>query len=187
VFHPAQSQFQPRLQSAGQGFSTLQRQVIQHFNNFQTPTARSQNVQRTQTAQTPTSAERKCYACGERGHYANQCPNLRARPPQIVAPIRGANSVLVAAKQNNAHWRVNYVVVEEAEPLDVVIGMFFVNDTSVVVLFDSEASHSFISAAYIWKHNLPLTLLKCQMIVSSPGGDMPARQLCQKVNLKIRG
>jgi hypothetical protein len=65
--------------------------------------------------------------------------------------------------------------------------MFFVNDTSVVVLFDSGASHSFISAAYIWKHNLPLTLLKCQMIVSSPGGDMPARQLCQKVNLKIRG
>jgi hypothetical protein len=25
------------------------------------------------------------------------------------------------------------------------------------------------------------------MIVSSPGGDMPARQLCSKVNLKIRG
>jgi hypothetical protein len=25
------------------------------------------------------------------------------------------------------------------------------------------------------------------MIVSSPGGDMPARQLCLKVNLKIRG
>jgi hypothetical protein len=25
------------------------------------------------------------------------------------------------------------------------------------------------------------------MIVSSPGGDMPARQLCLKVNLKIGG
>jgi hypothetical protein len=25
------------------------------------------------------------------------------------------------------------------------------------------------------------------MIVSSPGGDMPTRQLCPKVNLKIRG
>jgi hypothetical protein len=25
------------------------------------------------------------------------------------------------------------------------------------------------------------------MIVSSPGGDMPARQLCPKVNVKIRG
>jgi hypothetical protein len=65
--------------------------------------------------------------------------------------------------------------------------MFSINDASTVVLFDSESSHSFISAAYVWKHNLPLALLKCQMIVSSPGGDMPARQLCPKVNLKIRG
>jgi hypothetical protein len=69
----------------------------------------------------------------------------------------------------------------------VVIGMFFVNDTSAVVLFDSGALHSFISAAYVEKHNLPIALLWCQMIVSSPGGDMPARQLCSKVNLKIRG
>jgi hypothetical protein len=66
------------------------------------------------------------------------------------------------------------VAVEEAqEAPDIVIGMFLVNDTSAVVLFDSGASHSFISTAYIGKHNLPLALLKCQMIVSSSGGDMP--------------
>jgi hypothetical protein len=70
---------------------------------------------------------------------------------------------------------------------DVVIGIFFINDTSAVVLFDSGASHSFISAAYVEKHNLPLALLKCQMIVSSLGGDMPKWQLCPKVNHKIRG
>jgi hypothetical protein len=75
--------------------------------------------------------------------------------------------------------------VEEAP--DVVIGMFFVNDTFAVVLFASGASHSFISPAYDEKHNLPIALLRCQIIVSSPGGDMPARQLCPKVNLKIRG
>jgi hypothetical protein len=80
------------------------------------------------------------------------------------------------------------VVVEEVqEAPDVVIGMFLINDTSAVVLFDSGASHSFISAAYIGKHNLPLAMLRCQMIVSSLGGDMPARQLCLKVNLKIKG
>jgi hypothetical protein len=76
---------------------------------------------------------------------------------------------------------------EAQESPDIVIGMFLVNDTSVVVLFNFRASHSFISAAYVGKYNLPLALLKCQMIVSSPGGDMPARQLCPKVNLKIRG
>jgi hypothetical protein len=64
---------------------------------------------------------------------------------------------------------------EEAhEAPDVIIGMFLINDTSTVVLIDSRASHSFISTAYVEKHNLPIALLKCQMIVSSPGGDMPA-------------
>jgi hypothetical protein len=69
----------------------------------------------------------------------------------------------------------------------VVISMFSVNDLSAVVLFDFGASHSFISATYVEKHNLPMALLRSQMIVSSPGGDMPAKQLCPKVNLKIRG
>jgi hypothetical protein len=54
------------------------------------------------------------------------------------------------------------VAMEEAqEAPDVVIGMFLINDTSAVMLFDSRASHSFISAAYIGKHNLPLSLLRC--------------------------
>jgi hypothetical protein len=54
------------------------------------------------------------------------------------APPRGANSVPIAAKQNYARGRVNHVVVEEAqEAPDVVIGVFLINDTSAVVLFDS--------------------------------------------------
>jgi hypothetical protein len=76
---------------------------------------------------------------------------------------------------------------EAQEAPDMVIGMFFVNDTSPVVLFDSSALHSFISTGYVEKHNLSIALLRCQMIVSSSGGDMPAKQLCLKVNLKIRG
>jgi hypothetical protein len=80
------------------------------------------------------------------------------------------------------------VVVEEAqEAHDVIIGMFLINDTSAVVLFNFGTSHSFISTTYVGKHNLSLALIKCQMIVSSPRGDMLARQLCPKVNLKIRG
>jgi hypothetical protein len=67
------------------------------------------------------------------------------------------------------------VAVEEAqEAPDLIIGMFLINDTSAVVIFDSGASHSFISTAYVGKHNMPLALLRCEMIVSSLGGDMPA-------------
>jgi hypothetical protein len=192
VFHPAQPQFLPRPQAAGQGFSTPERQVIQCTNNLQTPVVGSQSVQRTQATQDLPQADRRCYNCGEQGHYANRCPTPRTHvnQPAIAtpAPTHGANSIHIAAKQNNTRGRVNHVAVEEEQEVpDVVIGMFLINDNSAVVLFNSGASHSFISAAYIGKHNLPLALLRCQMIVSSPGGDVPARQLCPKVNLKIRG
>jgi hypothetical protein len=94
-------------------------------------------------------------------------------------PTHGANSIPIAARQNYVREKVNHVIVEEAqEAPDVVIATFFVNDTSVVVLLDSGTSHSFISATYVEKHNLSIALLRCQMIVSSSGGDMPARQLC---------
>jgi hypothetical protein len=93
-----------------------------------------------------------------------------------LAPTRGANSIPIAVKQNYARGRVNHVAVEEAqEAPDVIIVMFLINDTSVVVLFNFGASYSFISAAYVGKHNLPQALLRCQMIVSSSGGDMLAR------------
>jgi hypothetical protein len=83
-------------------------------------------------------------------------------------PARGANSIHAAAMQKYIRGKVNHVAVEEAlEAPDVVIGMLFISDTSAVVLFDSGALHSFISAAYVEKHNLPIALLKCQMIVSS--------------------
>jgi hypothetical protein len=149
--------------------------VIQRSNNFQTPITEKQNVQRTQAAQDLSQTDCICYAYGERGHYANQCYNMCTHPPQTVAstlaPTHGANSVPVATKQNYARGRVNNLAVEEAqEAPDVVLGMFFINATSTVVLFNSGASHSFISIAYVEKHNLPIALLKSQMIVSSPGG-----------------
>jgi hypothetical protein len=192
VFHPAQPQFLPRLREAGQGCSTPQRQVIQHPNSLQNPAVGNQSVLRTQAAQDPQQADCRCHSYGEHGHYTNRCLNSRTHVSQPAiatpAPTREANSVLVAAKQNYACGRVNHVAVEEAQGApDVVIGMFLINDTSAIVLFDSGASHSFISTAYVGKHNLPLALVRCQMIVSSLGGDMPTRQLCPKVSLKIRG
>jgi hypothetical protein len=77
------------------------------------------------------------------------------------APTRGASSIPVAARQNFIHRKVNHVTVEEAqEAPDVVIGTFSINDLSAVVLFDSGASHSFISTAYVEKHNQPMALLR---------------------------
>jgi hypothetical protein len=84
--------------------------------------------------------------------------------------------------------RVNHVAMEDAQAaLDVIIGMILVNDNNAIVLFDSGASHSFVATSFVQKYNLPLSMLKNQMIVSSPGGDMYARHVCSKVSILIRG
>jgi hypothetical protein len=66
--------------------------------------------------------------------------------------------------------------------------MYYVTvDEAAIVLFDSGASHPFISAVYVERHNIPVAMLKCRMVVSSLGGDMPARQVCPKVKITLRG
>jgi hypothetical protein len=83
---------------------------------------------------------------------------------------------------------VNHVAVEDAqEAPDVIIGMILVNDNNAIVLFDSGASHSFVAASFVQKYNVPLSMLKNWMIVSSTGGDMHARHVCSKVSILIRG
>jgi sulfopyruvate decarboxylase TPP-binding subunit len=83
---------------------------------------------------------------------------------------------------------VNHVAVEEAQAaFDIIVGMILVNDNDAIVLFDSGASNSFVVASFVQKYNLPLSMLKNWMIVSSPGGDMHARHVCSKVSILIRG
>jgi hypothetical protein len=80
------------------------------------------------------------------------------------------------------------VAVEEAQAApDVIIGMILVNDNNAIVLFDSGASHSFVAASFVQKYNLPLSMLKDWMIVSSTGGDMHARHVCSMVSILKRG
>jgi hypothetical protein len=83
---------------------------------------------------------------------------------------------------------VNHVAVEDAQAAtDVIIDMIIVNDNNAIVLFDSEASHSFVAANFVQKHNMPLSMLRNRMIVNSPGGDMNARHVSPKVSILLSG
>jgi hypothetical protein len=80
------------------------------------------------------------------------------------------------------------VAVEDVQAgLDIMIGMILVNDNNAIVLFDSGASHSFVAANFVQKHNLPLSILKNRMIVSYTAGYMHARHISPKVRILIRG
>ncbi|GJU92742.1 putative reverse transcriptase domain-containing protein [Tanacetum coccineum] len=71
-----------------------------------------------------------CYGCGEKGHYKDMCP-------------KGRN------QQNEGARARAYVVVENPQQnLNVVTGMFLLNDHYACILFDSGAKKSFVSSAF---------------------------------------
>jgi hypothetical protein len=120
-----------------------------------------------------------CFKCGELGHYANNCPRRNHQTPQKNnnqkndqnTPARG--SAQNRTPQNQSRGRVNHVTAEIVpEDVDVVYGMFLVNSIPASVLFDSVASHSFITELFVEKHNLPKHPLKKMLHISSPGGDI---------------
>jgi hypothetical protein len=77
---------------------------------------------------------------------------------------------------------------EEAQHAqDVVLGMFLAGSHPATVLFDSGASHSFISSSFVAKHHLSITVMKHTMLVSSPGGEMSSKHICLAVSITIRG
>jgi hypothetical protein len=65
---------------------------------------------------------------------------------------------------------------------DIVYGMFLIDSIPASVLFDSGASHSFITESFMEKHNIPKHPLKKMLHISSPGGDMKATHSCLHVN-----
>nr|AAS90689.2 putative polyprotein [Oryza sativa Japonica Group] len=78
-----------------------------------------------------------CFNCGELGHFADKCPKPRRAGPRFIQA------------------RVNHASAEEAQAApEVVLGTFPVNSIPTTVLFDSGATHSFISKKFVGMHGL---------------------------------
>jgi hypothetical protein len=63
--------------------------------------------------------------------------------------------------------------------------MFLLNKFSTLVLFDSGASHSFISRAFVVKNKIPTETIGCPIRVSSPGGELIVNAGCRDLVLEI--
>jgi hypothetical protein len=92
------------------------------------------------------------------------------------------------AQQNYVRSKVNNMTMEQAQDASwVVLGTFPINSVPSTVLFDSGATHSFITDQSVAKHNMPVSPMKKPILFSSPGGDMKASHLCPQVYFKIIG
>jgi hypothetical protein len=84
--------------------------------------------------------------------------------------------------------RVNQVSAgATADGADIAIGMFYINAIPTALLFDSGATHSFISARFATTNELPLHNMKTPMVVITPKGPVEANYMTHRLTLTIMG
>jgi hypothetical protein len=69
----------------------------------------------------------------------------------------------------------------------VTISMFYINSIPAAILFDSRATHSFISAHYANTNELPLQTMQKPLIVITPKGPIEANYMTHRLTLTIMG
>jgi hypothetical protein len=69
----------------------------------------------------------------------------------------------------------------------VALGTFSVEYHSTNVLFDTGATHSFVSVSWLESHNIPVAPMYPPMTVSSVGGRTQTDRFCPSAKVQIRG
>jgi hypothetical protein len=144
------------------------------------------------TANNNNNNSRVCFNCREMGHFIANCsyakkPTASAFSNSVNGPrplASGANGMPVRSnnnfgsnnnqqmrqpQQSYGRARVNHINTQEAqEAQGVVLGEFLVSSVLATILFDSGASHSFISSSLVEKHSIPTVLLKAPLLTQTP-------------------
>jgi hypothetical protein len=135
-----------------------------------------------------------CYTCGQPGHISKECPLKKPSAPSLSAlrpnqgQGRGPSGRNTKTQAHNARGRLKHVTDEEAaEAPDVVLGTFLVNSIPARVLFDSGASHSFVTEHFVKKGKLESTMMTRAMLVQIPRSVMKTKDNCVDVPVDIHG
>jgi hypothetical protein len=86
------------------------------------------------------------------------------------------------------YGKVNHLEADTVqETPGVVLGTFSVEYHSSNVLFDTAATHSFVTTSWVESHNIPVAPMYPRMRVSSVGGRTQTDRFCPSAKVQIRG
>jgi hypothetical protein len=135
---------------------------------------------------------RAFFHCGEQGHWVMQCSKKAAL--QQSGPSAPAKQNVSQPRAGNRsqprynHGRLNHLEAEAVqETPDMTIGMFPVDSHIAEVLFNTGATHSFITASWVEAHNLPITTMSTPIQIDSAGGRIRADSIWLNISVEIRG
>jgi hypothetical protein len=158
------------------------------FNRPPTPQPQQQQQQGPRSSFPPANKGNnnyRCFNCGSPSHFIKDCPQpRRSFQGQTSNPIskgKGKKQV-VQVRQG----RVNLTTLSELpEGTPIMTGTFSINHQPVIILFDSGATHSFISSKCGTKLGLDLYPTSGAYMIATPGGKIFSNQLCRSVPIQI--
>ena len=132
---------------------------------------------------------RTCNNCGKEGHFGKDCPTLAraAEHPPVQAPHQHQRRD--RGNRPQATGRVYAMSRTEVACLgNLVIYCCVIVGVSYCVLYDSGATHSFVSNDCVGHLGLPVCELQCELAVSTPAsGLVKTSSLCARCPVKVEG
>jgi hypothetical protein len=128
------------------------------------------------------------FNCGKSSHFIKDCTYPRQNKSNNQYNSRSSNqgkgnmennSVGKNIKKTRRIYYTQVATTLEGEP--VMMGTFLVANHPAVILFDSGASHTFISKKFVEKYCIPCTESREGFIIHSPGGQIFTKEVAFNV------